>query len=100
LTLKINKQLKFSGTEYEEKGDNAHLNGTLTIRGNIRPVTVKEKFGGIVVDPYGQTKAGFIVSGKISRKEFGLVWSAITEAGHVVVSDEIRLYAEIQLIRQ
>jgi hypothetical protein len=52
------------------------------------------------VDPYGQTKAGFEVEGKISRKEFGLVWNAMTEAGQVVVGDEIRLLCEIQLIRQ
>lgn len=54
----------------------------------------------MVVDPYGQTKAGFEVEGKISRKEFGLVWNAVTEAGQVVVSDEIRILCEIQLIRQ
>jgi polyisoprenoid-binding protein YceI len=53
-----------------------------------------------VVDPYGQTKAGFTVSGKISRKEFGLVWNAVTEAGQIVVSDDIRIHAEIQIIKQ
>ena len=53
-----------------------------------------------MVDPYGQTKAGFTVEGKISRKEFGLTWNAVTEAGSVVVSDEIKLQAEIQLVKQ
>ena len=57
-------------------------------------------FGGIVVDPYGQTKAGLSITGKIRRSEFGLKWSAITEAGSIVVSDEIKLNAEIQLIKQ
>jgi polyisoprenoid-binding protein YceI len=57
-------------------------------------------FGGIVVDPYGQTKAGFTVTGKISRKEFGLTWNAVTEAGNVVVSDDIKINAEIQLVKQ
>jgi polyisoprenoid-binding protein YceI len=61
---------------------------------------VNVEFGGFVVDPYGQTKAGFTVEGKISRKEFGLTWNAVTEAGQVVVSDDIRLHAEIQLIKQ
>ncbi len=56
-------------------------------------------FGGIVTDPYGQTKAGFTVEGKLSRKEFGLTWSAVTEAGQIVVSDEIRLHCEIQLVK-
>ncbi len=76
------------------------MQGDLTIRGVTKHVTVKVEFGGIVVDPYGQTKAGFMVSGKISRKEFGLTWSAVTEAGQVVVSDDIRLQCEIQLVKQ
>jgi polyisoprenoid-binding protein YceI len=61
---------------------------------------VKVEFGGLVVDPYGQTKAGFTVEGKLSRKEFGLTWNAVTEAGNVVVGDEIKIHAEIQLIKQ
>lgn len=93
-------QLHFSGKNYESKGDGAQLHGDLTIRGITKPATVDVEFGGIVVDPYGQTKAGFTVTGKISRKEFGLTWSAVTEAGQVVVSDDIRLNCEIQLVKQ
>lgn len=93
-------QLKFVGKKYEAKGNEAKLHGDLTIRGTTRSTTLNVEFGGIVVDPYGQTKAGFTVSGKISRKEFGLVWNAVTEAGQVVVSDDIRLHCEIQLIKQ
>jgi polyisoprenoid-binding protein YceI len=58
------------------------------------------EFGGMVVDPYGQEKAGFTVAGKTSRKEFGLTWNAVTEAGSVVVSDEIKIHAEVQLVKQ
>jgi len=94
------KELKFVGKKYESKGDNAQLHGDLTIRGVTKPITVNVEFGGIVVDPYGQTKAGFTVDGKISRKEFGLMWNAVTEAGQVVASDEIRLHCEIQLVKQ
>jgi polyisoprenoid-binding protein YceI len=93
-------QLRFTGTKYESNGDDAKLHGDLTIRGITKPITVNVEFGGIVVDPYGQTKAGFTVSGKISRKEFGLTWSAVTEAGSVVVSDEIKIHAEVQLVKQ
>ena len=93
-------QLKFAGKKYEVKGHEAKLYGDLTIRGTTKPLTVNVEFGGIVVDPYGQTKAGFNVNGKISRKEFGLLWNAVTEAGQVVVSDEIRLHCEIQLAKQ
>jgi polyisoprenoid-binding protein YceI len=93
-------QLRFVGTKYEEKGDEAKLHGELTVRGITKPLTVNVEFGGTVVDPYGQTKAGFAVSGKISRKEFGLTWNAVTEAGSVVVSDEIKIHAGVQLVKQ
>jgi polyisoprenoid-binding protein YceI len=93
-------QLKFTGKNYEQTDDGEKLHGDLTIRNVTKPITVNVEFGGIVVDPYGQTKAGFTVEGKISRKEFGLIWNAVTEAGQVVVSDDIRLHAEIQLVKQ
>ncbi|GAA4294994.1 YceI family protein [Nibribacter koreensis] len=94
-------QIKFVGNRYEKIGeDEAKLHGDLTIRGTTKPVTVNVEFGGIVVDPYGQTKAGFTINGKISRKEFGLTWNAVTEAGSVVVADDIKLLAEIQLVKQ
>ena len=93
-------QITFKSTKYELKGEEATLTGDLTIQNNTKPVTLQVEVGGIVVDPYGRTKAGFTVSGKISRKEFGLTWSAVTEAGNVVVGDDIKFHAEIQLIKQ
>lgn len=93
-------QLRFVGNRYEADGDEAKLQGELTIRGISKPITLDVEFGGIVVDPYGQTKAGFTVNGKISRKEFGLTWNAVTEAGSVVVSDDIKIHAEVQLVKQ
>jgi polyisoprenoid-binding protein YceI len=93
-------QLRFAGRKYEGSGDEAKLTGDLTIRGITKPITLNVEFGGIVVDPYGQTKAGFTIAGKISRKEYGLTWNAVTEAGSVVVSDEIKIHAEVQLVKQ
>lgn len=93
-------QLTFTGNKYEQAGDDYKLHGDLTLRGVTRPLTLDVEFGGIVVDPYGQTKAGFTVKGKISRKDFNLTWNAVTEAGQVVVSDDIRILCEIQLVKQ
>jgi polyisoprenoid-binding protein YceI len=61
---------------------------------------LKVEYAGTVVDPYGQTKAGFEINGKISRSEFGLTWNAVTEAGGVVVSDEVKLTLSIQVVLQ
>ena len=63
-------------------------------------IKLSVEFGGVVKDPYGNTKAGFTINGKINRKDFGLTWSAVTEAGGIVVSDDVKIAAEIQLIEQ
>ena len=76
------------------------LHGDLTIKGITKSITVDVDYGGIVIDPYNQTKAGFSVMGKISRKEFGLTWNGVTETGNIVVSDEIKFSCEIQLIKE
>jgi polyisoprenoid-binding protein YceI len=93
-------ELIFKSTKYEANGEGAKLYGDLTIQNHTKNVVLDVEPGGIVVDPYGQTKAGFTVSGKISRKEFGLTWNAVTEAGGVVVGDDIKFNGEIQLIKQ
>lgn len=93
-------KLKFVGKKYEANGDEATLHGDLTIRNVTKPITLKVEFGGTVVDPYGQQKAGFTVDGKINRKDFNLTWDAVTEAGQVVVSNEIKIHAEVQLVKQ
>lgn len=81
------------GSEYE-------MDGQLTIRDVTKPVTFKVEFGGIVKDPYGQTKAAFEVEGKINRKEFGLSWDALTEAGGAVVSSDVKFQANVQYVKQ
>lgn len=93
-------QLKFIGKKLEKKGDSYILTGDLTIRDITKSVTLDVEFAGIVTDPYGQTKAGFTIQGKIKRKDYNLMWDAVTEAGQVVASNEVRIHCEIQLIKQ
>lgn len=93
-------EIKFEGGSLESAGSDAYdLKGNLTIKGNTKPVTLKVEYGGIADDFYGNTKAGFSVSGKISRKEFGLTWDAVTETGSIVVSDDVKLSAEVQFVK-
>jgi polyisoprenoid-binding protein YceI len=93
-------QITFEGRTFEHSGNGYQLKGDLTIRNIKRPLTVTVEFSGIVEDPYGQTKAGFSVDGKLSRKEFGLMWNTVTEAGHVVVADEINIHCDVELIKE
>ncbi len=93
-------KINFTATK-EENVDNDgsyEFYGDLTIRDVTKNVKLSVEFGGVVKDAYGNTKAGFTINGKINRKDFGLTWSAVTEAGGVVVSDEVKIMAEIQLI--
>ncbi|MCR5888535.1 YceI family protein [Hymenobacter sp. J193] len=94
-------QLVFDSTSMQKTGEGEYkLHGTLTLRGNAKPVTLNVEYGGVATDFYGNQKAGFEVSGKISRKEFGLTWDGITEAGAIVVSDEVKLLASVQFAKQ
>lgn len=93
-------QLIFSGSKLQKLDDeNYLLHGDLTIRGVSKPVELKVTYGGIAVDPWGNTRSGFTIDGKINRKEFGLHWSAVTEAGGIVVSDEVRLHVNAEFIK-
>ncbi|MET6999700.1 YceI family protein [Chitinophaga defluvii] len=80
--------------------ENYKLIGDLTIRDHTRTVELSVEYGGTMVDPYGQTKAGFELSGKINRKDFGLTFTATTETGGIVLSDEVKLLASVQLVKQ
>ena len=93
--------LTFQSTAFTKTGEGEYqLTGDLTIRDVTKSVTLGVEFGGSVVDPYGQTKAGFEATGKISRKAFGLTWDATTEAGNVVVSDEVKLIFNVQFTKE
>jgi polyisoprenoid-binding protein YceI len=92
--------ITFQSTAFEANADQSYtLKGNLTIKNQTKPVVLKAEYGGIMTDFYGNTKAGFDVKGKINRQDFGLTWSAVTEAGGVVVSDDVNLLMEIQLVK-
>ncbi len=93
--------ISFESVSFSKNRDNVfELVGNLSIKGNTKSVSLEVEYNGTMQDPYGQTKAGFELIGKISWSEFGLTWSAITEAGGVVVSDDIKLHLNIQMIKQ
>lgn len=94
-------QLLFEGTSLEKLDDeNYRLNGRLTIKDVTREIPLNVEFGGFMKDPYGNEKAGFSVTGKINRRDWGLNWNATLEAGGVMVSDEVRISAEVQFVRE
>jgi polyisoprenoid-binding protein YceI len=95
-------RLSFSGTKAEKSKSNGDyvLYGDLTIKDITRPVKLNVEFAGVMKDPWGNEKAGYTLTGKINRKEWGLNWNAALEAGGVLVSDDVTITCDIQLVKQ
>jgi len=94
--------LTFRSKRIEPLGaENFKLTGDLTIHGVTKEVSFDvEGPTPSVKDPWGNIRAGVTASAKINRKDFGLVWNALTEAGGVVVGDEVKITIEAELIQQ
>jgi len=92
--------ITFKSTSVEKDGNDYTVNGDLTIKDVTKAVKLVAEFGGIATDPWGNTKAGFTLSGKINRTEFGLTWNAALETGGVMVSEEVKILGELQFVKQ
>ncbi len=95
------KELTFRSTSLKKVDDDEYkLSGMLTIKGVSKEVVLDVEFGGTNKDPWGNEKAGFSLSGKINRKEWGLNWNAALESGGVLVSEEVKIQGEVQFVKQ
>ncbi|MCC6384879.1 MAG: YceI family protein [Bacteroidia bacterium] len=91
----------FTSTGFKKKDEvNYLLKGNLTIRDITRPVELKVEHGGIITDPFGARRAGFSVTGKINRKDFGMNYNNLIETGGAVVGEEVNLDIHIEFTRQ
>ncbi len=95
------KELVFESTAFKRTDDDQYkLTGLLTIKGITKEVTLNVEFGGVNKDPWGNEKAGFSLDGKINRKDWGLNWNAALETGGVLVSEDVKIQAEVQFVKQ
>ena len=79
---------------------NYELYGALTLKGISRQIKLNLEFGGLRKDPWGTDRALFTINGKINRKDWGLNWNAALETGGVLVSEDVWIICELQLVRQ
>ena len=93
-------KLIFTSTAVEKDGNDYKITGDLTIRETTKQVVLNAEFGGIEKSPYGQIVAGFEITTKINRQEFGLTWGALTEAGGLVVANDVKIVVNVELIKQ
>ena len=94
-------QMKFTSTRIEQTDEESfNLYGNLTLKDVTKPVKLNMEFNGIVKDPQGQEKAGFLVSGKINRSEWGINLNVALETGGLMLGEDVRIQSEVQFIRQ
>lgn len=96
------KEINFIANTFENLDDDGsyEMHGDLTIKGITKRIKLQVEFGGVVKDPWGNHKAAFSVHGKINRKDWGLNWNAPLETGGILVSEEVSIVCEIQLVKQ
>jgi polyisoprenoid-binding protein YceI len=94
-------ELKFISTKIEERDSDTYaLHGELTLKGVTKPVKLNVEFNGIAKDPWGSERAGFLVTGKINRTDWGVSFNSILETGGVALSEEVKINAELELVKQ
>ncbi len=94
-------KLTFKSTGIKSKGGDAYiLSGDFTIRDVTKSIELQVTYNGSTIDPWGMERMGFEITGKINRKEFGLKWSSLTEAGGIVVAEDVKLEMNVEVIKQ
>jgi polyisoprenoid-binding protein YceI len=93
-------KITFDGSGLKDLGNDIYeLTGSLVIKGVKKPVVLSVEYGGLMTDPWGNVKAGFSITGKMNRKEWGLNWNAVLEAGGVLVGEELKIIGDVELIK-
>jgi polyisoprenoid-binding protein YceI len=94
-------QISFIGNSIEsvDKDGSYELWGELTIKGISKRIKLDVEFGGVIKDPWGNEKAAFAINGTVNRKDFELNWNVPLDGGGLLVGEEVKIHAEIQLKR-
>lgn len=96
------KQITFTGNTFVkvDKVNNYELFGNLCIKGITKQIKLHVEFGGVMKDPMENQKAGFTIRGVINRNDWNLNWNTALEAGGILVSDEVTISCEVELIKK
>lgn len=94
-------KLTFKSEKLEKVDDETFkLYGTLNMRGVSNKVVLNAEFGGITVDPWGNTRVGFSITGKVNRYDYGISFGAVTETGGLLLGDEVKIFSNVELVKQ
>ncbi len=94
-------RMTFVATKFENVDNDGsyEVYGDLTIRDITKKTKFDAEFGGVIKDPWGNTRAGITISGKINRKDFGLTWNGATETGSLIVSEDVRIHVGLEFVK-
>jgi polyisoprenoid-binding protein YceI len=94
-------KVSFKSNSFTKTGDGQYaMKGHFNMHGVEKEISMNVEFTGTVVDPWGQVKAGFEITGALNRSEFGLTWNATSEDGSIVLDEVIKLALNVQMIKQ
>jgi polyisoprenoid-binding protein YceI len=94
-------EISFRSTKVEKLDHEQFIvYGELTLKGITKPVKLNVEYSGVTKDPWGGYRAGFTVTGKIIRSEFGLSFNSVLETGGLALSDEVKIHSEVQLVKK
>ena len=91
--------MTFKMKSYKKTAENFTAVGDFTLRGATKEITLVGRYNGTTKDPWGNTRAGFSVEGKLNRKDFGLVWNKTLDSGGLIVGDEVQIRLDIECIK-
>lgn len=94
-------QLRFQSTKIEKLSDDTFtVYGDLMMKGVSKPVKLSVEYSGVTKDPWGGVRAGYTISGKLNRSDWGINFNGVLETGGVALGEEVKLTSEIQLVKQ
>ncbi len=101
LDARVYPQIRFASTEITPAGGTSlRITAELTIKGQARPVELTAEVGDVRVAPWGHNRISLVVRGELSRQDFGLIWKKKLEAGGALVSDRVKIAADLRLVRR
>lgn len=91
--------ITFSTEKVDTQGHDLHITGNLTIKGVTQPVSLKGEITDVIKDPWGGTRVGLTAEGRIQRKNWGLVWNVLMEAGALLVGEDVKITIETEAVQ-
>ena len=98
LDVQTYPEIRFQSSAVRPSGDSWDVDGDLTVKDSVRPVTLRVDYTGTATDPWGGKRAGFEGATVINREDFGVTWNQVLEAGELMVGTEIKVELDIEAV--